>query len=68
MGTVAAGNGLYNSATSRMYSQPSASITEILDDWERRQKRIDRERDGRPVLLDGRRIDRARSVKGMVTV
>lgn len=68
MGTVAAGNGLYNSATSRMYSQPSACITEILDDWERRQKRIDRERDDRPVLLDGRRIDRARSVKGMVTV
>lgn len=40
----------------------------ILDEWERRQKRINQDRDDRPVILEGRRIDRAMKTPGGVKV
>lgn len=38
--------------------------TGILDEWERRQKKINRERDDRPIILSGRQINRTKNKKG----
>ena len=38
--------------------------TGILNEWERRQKKINRERDDRPIILSGRQINRTKNKKG----
>lgn len=38
--------------------------TGILDEWERRQKKINCERDDRPIILSGRQINRTKNKKG----
>lgn len=65
--TSAPASGLYTSATSRIYNQP-ADYTGILDEWERRQKKINSQRDSQPVVLDGRRIDRAKQNRGGIRI
>lgn len=67
MSTAASASGLYTSATSKIYGQ-STDYMGLLDEWERRQKKLDGQRDSRPVILDGRRIDRAKKNRGGVQV
>lgn len=66
--TTTSGAGMYRNATSRAYKTESLDMKSLLDEWERRQKKINAERDERPVLIDGRKVNRAIPKKGGVTV
>lgn len=54
---TASGNGTYRNISGQR-SAEYADYSGILDEWERRQKKINRERDDRPVLIDGRKVNR----------
>ncbi len=64
LATTALGVSSYKSASGSRMHEGGADYTGILDEWERRQKRINRDRDVRPILLDGRQINRTKNKKG----
>lgn len=66
-GITTAGSRIYAPASGRD-TVPGENLRGLIDEWERRQKKINRERDSRPVLIDGRRVDRSMGKKGVVTV
>lgn len=61
--TAASGSGAYRSISGTPYQQQT-DYSGILDEWERRQKKINRERDDRPIILSGRQINRTKNKKG----
>lgn len=64
---TASGIRLHEQATSPK-NNSGMNASDLLNEWERRQRKLNQERDERPVLIDGRRVDRARNKKGVVTV
>ena len=56
------GAGIRSSAVSAKYAKDQSGFSGLLDEWEKRQRKINNERDSRPVLLDGRQINRAKTV------
>ena len=66
--TSADTSGVYRAVSGKAYGQQSADYTGILDEWEQRQKRINRERDDRPIILNNREVNRATRKKGDIKV
>lgn len=66
-GITTAGSRIYAPASGKD-TMPRENLNGLLDEWERRQKKINQERDARPVLIDGRRVDRSMGKKGVVMV
>ena len=58
------GAGIRSSAVSAKYAKEQSGFSGLLDEWEKRQRKINNERDSRPVLLDGRQINRAKRWSG----
>ena len=56
---TADGLNLHEQSTSPKNTPKSSGNADWIDEWERRQRRLNNERDSRPVILDSRRIDRA---------
>lgn len=65
LSTTAAAAGAYRNISGNAFKQ-NTDYTGLLDEWERRQKKINRERDDRPVILSGRQINRTKNRKGDV--
>ena len=57
----------YSATADRVHRDEPGSQS-YWDEWERRQRKINRERDERPVLVDGRKVNRTKSMKGVVMV
>ncbi|HJB19811.1 MAG TPA: tape measure protein [Candidatus Bariatricus faecipullorum] len=66
--TSADTSGVYRAVSGKAYGQQPADYTGILDEWEQRQKRINRERDDRPIILNNREVNRATRKKGDIKV
>lgn len=64
---TAQGSGIHHQASENTRTKDT-DYHAILDEWERRQKRINQDRDERPVILEGRRVDRAMKKTGEVKV
>lgn len=58
------GAGIRNSTVSAKYAKEQSGFSGLLDEWEKRQRKLNNERDSRPVLLDGRQINRAKRWSG----
>lgn len=57
--------GLRSNVSGNGFKQ-SPNYTGLLDEWETRQKRINRDRDSRPVILNGRQINRTIDRRGEI--
>lgn len=66
--TSADTSGVYRAVSGKAYGQQQTDYTGILDEWEQRQKRINRERDDRPIILNNREVNRATRKKGDIKV
>lgn len=63
LSTTTAGAAAYKNIQVKRQAEQT-DYTGILDEWERRQKKINRERDDRPIILSGRQINRTKNKKG----
>lgn len=64
---ASSGSGVYRSISGSSY-QNVADYGNILDEWERRQKKLNRERDDRPIILSGRQLNRTKNRRGDIKV
>lgn len=63
LSTTAAGTWAYENVSGKAMREQT-DYSGVLDEWERRQKKINRERDDRPIILSGRQINRTKNKKG----
>ena len=63
LSTTAAGTWAYENVSGKAMREQT-DYSSVLDEWERRQKKINRERDDRPIILSGRQINRTKNKKG----
>lgn len=68
MQMTAAGTGMYRAATGRAYKPEIQDSASILDEWEKRQKRLNDEMSDRPFLIDSRQANRGLRRRGDIKV